>query len=101
MLGEIGSRWAVAESPVGEHGSLVSGAGQVYYVDGHYRRCGVGWLVPPAAMSDGANALLSISRQDAPGVSRADTHQRGCLVQRHVISEQAVQDLDSRLFFWR
>ena len=40
-----------------------------------------------------------LSSQDAPGVSGADTHQRGCLIQRHVLSQQTVQNLKSRLFF--
>ena len=49
-------------------------------------------------MSDGGNALLSISRQDAPGVASGDTHQPGCLVQCHMLSEQTVQYLKSCLF---
>ena len=46
-------------------------------------------------VSDGGNALLSISRQDAPGVASGDTHERRCLVQGHVLSEQTVQNLES------
>ena len=37
--------------------------------------------------------------QHAPGVPSGDTHQRGCLVQCHVLSEQTVQNLNSCLFF--
>ena len=43
---------------------------------------------------------VRVSPQDAPGVSGADTHQHGCLVQRHVLSEQTVQNLKSGLSFW-
>ena len=52
------------------------------------------------AVSDGGNALLTVSRQDAPSVASGDTHQGGRLVQRHVLIEQTVQDLKSCLFFW-
>ena len=50
-------------------------------------------------MSNGGSAQFPVSRQDAPGVASGDTHQRGCLVQCHVLSEQTVQDLKSCLFF--
>ena len=50
-------------------------------------------------VSDGGNALLSICRQDAPGVASGDTHERRCLVQGHVLSEHTVQNLESCLFF--
>ena len=59
----------------------------------------VGRLAPTVAVSNGGSAFLPVSRQDAPGVSGADTHQRGCLIQRHVLSQQTVQNLKSRLFF--
>ena len=39
------------------------------------------------------------SRRDASGVSGADTHQCCRLIQRHVFSQQAVQDLKPGLFF--
>ena len=42
---------------------------------------------------------LPVSRQHAPGVPSGDTHQRGCLIQCHVLSEQTVQNLKSCLFF--
>ena len=33
------------------------------------------------------------------GVASGDTHQRGCLLQCHVLSQQTVQNLKSCLFF--
>ena len=75
------------------------GTSQTNYTGHHgIGRC-VGWPAAPVAMSDGGNAFLSISRQDAPGVASGDTHQRGCLVQCHMLSEQTVQNLKSCLFF--
>ena len=50
-------------------------------------------------VSNSDGSLLPVSRQDAPGVAGADTHERGCLVQCHVLSQQAVENLKSRLFF--
>ena len=51
-------------------------------------------------MSDGGNALLTVSCQDAPGVASGDTQQGSRLVQCHVLIAQTVQDLKSCLFFW-
>ena len=45
--------------------------------------------------------FLLVSRQDAPGVSRANTHQSGGLIQWHVLCEQAVQNLYPSLFSLR
>ena len=50
-------------------------------------------------MSNGGSAQFPVSREDAPGVAGGDTHQRGSLVQGHVLSEQTVQNLESGLFF--
>ena len=50
-------------------------------------------------VSNGGSAQFPVSRQNTPGVAIGDTHQRGCLVQSHVLSEQTVQDLKSCLFF--
>ena len=62
-------------------------------------RC-VGWLAAPVPVSHGGGSLLPVSRQNAPGVPSGDTHQRGCLIQCHVLREQTVQNLKSGLFFW-
>ena len=61
----------------------------------------VGRLAAPETVSNGGSSLLLVSRQDAPGVARADTHECSRLIQRHVLSQQAVEDLESRLFFGR
>ena len=61
----------------------------------------VGRLAAPETVSNGGNAFLLVSRKDTPGVSRADTHECSRLIQRHVLSQQAVEDLESRLFFGR
>ena len=57
-------------------------------------------IAAPVAVSHGGGSLLPVSRQHAPGVPSGDTHQRGCLIQCHVLSEQTVQNLKSGLFFW-
>ena len=59
---------------------------------------GVGRPSATATGSRGGSALLPASRQDTPGVSGAEVHQRGSLAQRHVLCQQAVQNLKSRLF---
>ena len=84
---------------VGMVGSSVSGASQVNHIGHHRVWCCVGRLAAPVTMGQCGGASLPVSRQDAPGVAWADTHQGGCLAQRHVLSEQTVQNLKSRLFF--
>ena len=75
------------------------GASQVHHIGHHgIGRC-VGWLAAPVAVSHGGGSLLPVSRQHASGVASGDTHQHGCLVQCHVLSEQTVQNLKSCLFF--
>ena len=75
-------------------GPCVSGTSQVNHGSCNGLECRVGWPAATMAVSDGGNALLSISRQDAPGVASGDTHERRCLVQGHVLSEQStVQNL--------
>ena len=80
-------------------GPCVSGTSQVNHGSCNGLGCCVGWPAATMTVSDGGNALLSISRQDAPGVASGDTHERRCLVQGHVLSEQTVQNLESCLFF--
>ena len=69
----------------------------------HIGRHGIGNCVgrpaTPVTVSNGGSAFLLVSHQDAPGVAWADTHQSGSLIQRHVLREQAVENLESRLFF--
>ena len=54
----------------------------------------VGGSAAAVAVSNGGGAPLLIGCQDAPGVADADSHQRRCLVQCHVLSEQTVQNLN-------
>ena len=85
---------------MGVVGSFVPGASQTNHIGHHgIGRC-VGWLAAPVAVSHGGGSLLPVSRQHAPGVASGDTHQRSCLVQCHVLSEQTAQNLKSGLFFW-
>ena len=84
---------------MGVVGPCVPGASQVNHSGCNGLGSCVGRLAPTVAVSNGGSAFLPVSRQDAPGVSGADTHQRGCLIQRHVLSQQTVQNLKSRLFF--
>ena len=78
---------------------LVPGTSQTHYAGHHGIGCRVGWPAAPMTMSDGSCAFLLIGRQDTPGVASGDTHQRGCLIQCHVLSKQTVQNLKSCLFF--
>ena len=58
----------------------------------------VGRLAAPETVSKGCSAVFPVIRQYAPGVARAHSHQSGSLVQCHVLREQAVENLESRLF---
>ena len=84
---------------MGVVGPCVPGACQVNHIcrQGIGRR--VGRPAASVAVSNGDRAPLLIGRQDAPGVAWADTHQRRCLVQCPVLSEQTVQNLKPCLFF--
>ena len=77
---------------MGVVGPCVSGTSQVNHGSCNGLGCCVGWPAATMTVSDGGNALLSISRQDAPGVASGDTHERRCLVQGHVLSEQTVSE---------
>ena len=84
---------------MGVVGSFILGASQTNHIGHHgIGRC-VGWLAAPVPVSHGGGSLLSVSCQNTPGVASGDTHQGGCLVQCHVLSEQTVQNLKSCLFF--
>ena len=85
---------------MGVVGSLVPGLGQMHHVGDHRLGCGVDRSAATVAVCQCGGSFLPVSRQDAPGVASGDTHQHGCLVQRHVLIEQTVQDLKSGLFFW-
>ena len=50
-------------------------------------------------MGKGSRAFVLISRQDTPGLARADSHQFSRLVQGNVLREQTVENLKSGLFF--
>ena len=59
----------------------------------------LGALRPRWPWATRGSSLLPVGRQHAPGVSGADTHQRGRLIQGRVLRQQAVENLESRLFF--
>ena len=84
---------------MGVVGPCVPGACQV----NHICRQGIGSCVgrpaAPMTVGEGGCASFPVNRQHAPGVAWADTHQRSGLVQRHMLRQQAVQNLKSRLFF--
>ena len=82
-------------------GPCVPGASQVNHSGCNGLGSCVGRLAAPETVSNGGSAFLLVSRKDTPGVSRADTHECSRLIQRHVLSQQAVEDLESRLFFGR
>ena len=94
---------ALAEqlAEMGVASPCVPGTSQTHYAGHHGIRCRVGWPAAPVTMGEGSCAFLPVGRQNAPGAASGDTHQRGCLVQCHVLSEQTVQNLKSCLFFLR
>ena len=51
------------------------------------------------AVSQGGGTLPPVRRQDTSGVARAHSHHCGCLVHSHLLCPQAVQNLESYLFF--
>ena len=55
-------------------------------------------LRPRWPMGKGSSAVLPVIRQYAAGVAWAHSHQSGSLVQGHMLREQAVENLESRLF---
>ena len=73
----------------------------MHYAGDRRRGCGVDRFASATAMGQGGGSALPVSCQDAPGVARAHSHQHSCLMRRDVLRQQAVQNLDSRLFFWR
>ena len=84
---------------MGVVGPRVSGTSQVNHGGCNGLGCCVGWPAATMTVSNGGSAQFPVSRQNTPGVAIGDTHQRGCLVQSHVLSEQTDQDLKSCLFF--
>ena len=50
-------------------------------------------------LGKGCSAVLPVIRQYAPGVAWAHSHQCSRLIQSHMLYQQAVQNLESRLFF--
>ena len=62
---------------------------------------GVGRLAAPEAAGQGGGSVPPVSLQNAPGMARGNTHECRRLVQRHVLSQQAAENLESRLFSGR
>ena len=83
---------------MGVVGSLVNRAGQVNHPVPDRLGNGVGRPAAPEAMGKGGGSVLPVSRQNAPGMSGAQSHKRRRLVQCHVLGHQTVQNLESRLF---
>ena len=84
---------------MGVLGSLVHRASQVnHHAPGRLGNS-VGRLAAPMTVGKGCSASLPVIRQHAPGVTWAHSNQSGSLVQCHVLREQAVENLKSRLFF--
>ena len=86
---------------MGVVGSLVNRARQVNYPAPDRIGDGVGRLAAPEAVGKGGSYVLPEIRQNALGMSRALSRECRRLVQRHVLSKQVVENLESRLFFGR
>ena len=78
---------------MGVVGPYVLGASQLNHIAYHGLGCCVGRLAAPVTVSNRGSSLLPLGRQDAPGVAWADTHQRGRLIQGHVLCQQVVENL--------
>ena len=83
---------------MGVVGSLVHRASQVNHPAPGRLGNSVGRPAAPVAMGKGCRAVFPVIRQYAPGVARAHSHQCSRLIQCHVLCQQAVQNLESRLF---
>ena len=70
---------------MGVVGPCVLGASQVNHICRQGIGSRVGRPAAPMTVGNGGSACLPVSRQDAPGMPFTDTHQRGCLVQRHML----------------
>ena len=75
---------------MGVVGSLVHRAGQVNHPAPGRLGNSVGRPAAPVTMGKGSRTSLLISRQDTPGVARADSHQFSRLVQGDVLREHTV-----------
>ena len=84
---------------VGVVGSEVAGAGKAQHLGPGCLGCGVGRPATTMAVSEYGGSSPPVCRQDAPGMARAHSHQLGCLARGHLLRQQTVQDLESRLFF--
>ena len=93
------SRSLSNSAEMGVVGPGVPGTSQVNHGSCNGLGCCVGWPAATMTVGNGGSAQFPVSRQDTPGVASGDTHQRRCLVQCHVLSEQTVQNLKSCLFF--
>ena len=71
----------------------VAGPGKAQHPGPCRLRRRVGCPASTMTVSKCGCSLLSVSRQDAPGVASAHSHQRGRLLQSHVLCQQAVEDL--------
>ena len=78
---------------MGVVGPWVPGASQMNHIGQNGLGGSIGRSATPVAVGNCGSSLLPVGRQHAPGVPSADTHQHGSLVQRHVLCQQAVENL--------
>ena len=82
-------------------GSRLAGTGQMQCLRlGRPRRC-VGNGAAAMTVGEGGGAVRPVSRQNAPGMAGAHSHQCCRLIQCHMFRQQAVQNLKPSLFFCR
>ena len=86
---------------MGVVGSLIPGAGQAQHIGGYCLRSGVGWPATPIAVGKGGCSLLPVCRQQPSSVAYTHSNNRGRLICRYLFREQAVEHLQSSLFFLR
>ena len=68
-------------------GFRVAGSSKAQHLGSQRLRCRVGCSASTMTVSDCGCSLLPVSRQDAPGVACAHSHQRGRLLQSHVLCQ--------------
>ena len=78
---------------MGVVGPRIPGASQMDHIVRHGLGSRIGRSATPVAVGNRGSSLFPVGRQHAPGVPSADTQRRGRLIQRHVLCQQAVENL--------